>query len=115
MSLGMKLPANTIIAREKATLYLLVPQARGDKSGFLERAGYTPELADQLLIDLRAQLLPLEAAERQTNNFGRYWETCGDLTGPSGVTVAVRAIWMTEHLSGVTKFVTLLPDKRRTR
>jgi len=35
------------------------------------------------------------------------------LTGPNGVALAVRTIWMTEHLSGVTKFVTLIPDKRR--
>ena len=42
-SLGsrMKLPPITIIPIEKATRYLLVPQARGDKSAFLERAGYT--------------------------------------------------------------------------
>ena len=42
----MKLPANTVIVREKVTRYLLVPQTRGDKSGFLERAGYTQEDAD---------------------------------------------------------------------
>jgi len=97
------------------TLYLLIPQARGDKSGFLERAGYTRENAGRLLSDLRTQLLPLEATPGKSNKFGQYHETRGDLTGPNGVTLAVRAIWMTEHLSGVTKFVTLLPDKRRTR
>lgn len=111
----MKLPANTIIAREKVTGYLLVPQARGDKSGFLELAGYTLEHADQLRRDLRSQLLPLEATPAKSNKFGQYYEIAGDLTGPNGVTLAVRAIWMTEHLSGDTRFVTLLPDKRRTR
>jgi hypothetical protein len=111
----MKLPADTIIAREKVTHYLLVPQARGDKSGLLGRAGYTLENADQLLHDLRAQLLPQEATPGKANNFGQYYETTGNLTGPNGVTLAVRAVWMTEHLSGVTKFVTLLPDKRKTR
>jgi hypothetical protein len=109
----MKLPADTIIAPEKVTLYLLVPQARGDKSGFLERAGYTPENSSQLLSDLRTQLLPLEATPTKSNAFGQYYESRGNLTGPSGVTLAVRAVWMTEHLSGVTKFVTLLPDKRK--
>ena len=109
----MKLPTNTIIAREKATRYLLVPQARGDKSGFLQRAGYTREDADQLLRDLRLQL-PLDAVPTKTNKFGQYYEIRGSLTGPNGVTLAVRTVWMTEHLSGVTKFVTLLPDKRRT-
>jgi hypothetical protein len=107
----MKLPANTIIVREKVTLYLLTPQARGDKSGFLELAGYTPENADQLLRDLRLQL-SLEAVPTKSNKFGQYYEIRGSLTGPNGVMLAVRTVWMTEHLSGVTKFVTLLPDKR---
>lgn len=111
----MKLPANTIIASGKAVLYLLVPQARGDKSEFLARAGYTPEHAGRLLSDLRAQLLPLDATPGRASQFGQYYETRGSLTGPNGVTLAVRAIWMTERLSGVTKFVTLLPDKRKAR
>src|SRR5258706_8153082 len=109
----MELPANTIIAREKVTRYMLVPQTRGDKSGFLERAGYMPEHADQLLRDLRLQL-PLNAVPTRSNKFGQYYEIRGSLTGPNGVILAVRTVWMTEHLSGVTKFVTLLPDKRRT-
>lgn len=109
----MKLPSDAIIAPEKVTHYLLLPQTRGDKSGFLERAGYTLKNAAQLLSDLRAQLLPLEAAPTKINEFGQYYETCGPLTGPNGVSLAVRAIWMTEHLSGNTKFVTLLPDKRK--
>ena len=110
----MKLPANTIIVREKVTRYLLVPQARGDKSAFLELAGYTLEDADQLLQDLRRQL-SLDAVPTKTTEFGQYYDIRGSLIGPNGVTLAVRTVWMTEHLSRVTKFVTLLPDKRRTR
>ncbi len=91
-----------------------MPQARGGKSAFLERGGYTLEDADRLLRDLRLQL-PLDAVPTKSNKFGQYYEIRGSLTGPNGVTLAVRTIWMTEHLSGVTKFVTLLPDKRRTR
>ena len=49
----MKLPADAIIAPEKLTRYLLVRHARGDKSAFLARAGYTLENADQLLGDLK--------------------------------------------------------------
>ena len=110
----MKLPTTTIISAEKATLYLLVPQARGDKSAFLARAGYTLDNPEDLLRDLRTQLLPLEAAVTKSNPFGQYYENRGNLKGPNGITLPVRAIWMTEHLSGVTKFVTLLPDRRRT-
>jgi hypothetical protein len=109
----MKLPADAVIAGDKLTSYLLVPQARGDKSAFLSQAGYTPENADQLLRDLRTQILPLEAVALESNKFGRYYEIRGTLTGPNGMTLAVRTIWMTEHLSGSTKFVTLIPDKRR--
>jgi hypothetical protein len=108
----MKLPADTIIAPEKVTLYLLVPQARGDRCRFLERAGYSLENASQLLHDLRTQLLPQEARPTKSNRFGQYYETRGSLTGPNGITLNVRPIWMSEHLSGITKFVTLLPEKR---
>jgi hypothetical protein len=98
----VKLPRDVVIARDKLTRYLLRPQARGDKSGFLARAGYTPDNADRLLQDLRAQILVLDAVALESNKFGRYYETRGTLTGPNGATLAVRAIWMTEHLSGVT-------------
>lgn len=110
----MKLPANTIIPIEKATRYLLVPQERGDKSAFLERAGYTLDNADQLLSDLRTQLLPLEATHLQSNMFGQYYEIRGKLAGHNGRRLAVRTIWITERLSGATRFVTLLPEKRTT-
>jgi hypothetical protein len=43
----MKLPAATIIATDKITRYLLVPQARGDKSAFLRAAGYTLDNAER--------------------------------------------------------------------
>jgi len=58
----VKLPSNTIIATDEFTRYLFVPQPRGDKSAFLAGAGYTLENVDQLLHDLRTQILPLDAA-----------------------------------------------------
>jgi len=110
----MKLPPDSIIAREKIERYLLVPQSRGDKSAFLALAGYTLDNPENLLTDLREQILPLDAAPLETKVFGQYFEIRGNLTGPNGVKLAIRTIWMTEHLSGETKFVTLIPDKRRT-
>ena len=109
----MKLPPNTVIPIEKATRYLLVPQARSDKSAFLQRAGYSLENAEQLLRDLRMQVLPLKATPLQSNQFGQYYEIRGELAGPNGRRLTVRTIWITERLSGATRFVTLLPDKRR--
>jgi hypothetical protein len=110
----MKLPPDSLIAAEKITHYLLVPLARGDKSAFLSRAGYTRDNPLQLLDDLRTQILPLDAAAAGENKFGRYFEARGLLCGPNGVALRVRTIWMTEHLSGSTKFVTLIPEKVKT-
>ncbi len=107
----MKLPADATIAPEKLTHYLLVPQTRGDKSAFLNRAGYSGERADQLLTDLRNQLLPIDATPLHTTKFGQFYEIRGALTGPNGVTLRVRSIWMKEHLSGQTKFITLIPER----
>ena len=111
----MRLPADTTIAEDKLTRYLLLPQARGDKSAFLAKAGYKLENAEHLLRDLRTQILPLDAMALESNKFGKFYEIRDTLVGPNGVTLAVRTIWMTEHLSGVTRFVTLIPDKRGTR
>lgn len=110
----MKLPPDTTIAREKITNYLLVRQARADKSQFLARAGYHANNAEQLLFDLRQQLLSKDAVFLEQNQFGDYFEIAGKLSGPNGVTLRVRTIWLTDRLSGSTKFVTLLPDKTTT-
>lgn len=110
----MKLPADSLIAGDKLTRYLLISQVHGDKSLFLAQAGYTLRNADDLLKDLRLQILSLDAQPLATNQFGQYYEIRGPLTGPNGGTLTVRTIWMTEHLSGITKFVTLIPDKGKT-
>jgi len=88
----MKLPDDAIIAPEKLTRYLLVRQARGDKSEFLKRAGYTLENSDQLLRDLRTQLLPINATPLHSTKFGEFYELRGALTGPNGVRLRVRSI-----------------------
>ena len=109
----MKLPADSLIAKDKLTRYLLVSQAHGDKSAFLAQAGYTLRNADSLLQDLRLQILSLDAQLLKSNQFGQYYEIRGTLTGPNGEALAVRTIWITEHLSGITKFVTLIPSRQR--
>ena len=109
----MRLPADTVIPDDKITKYLLVRRPRGDKSVWLESAGYSLAEPEQLAADLRAQLLSLDAGPAGTDKFGDYFETSGPLKGPSGKTLRARAIWMTEHLSGETRLITLLPDKNR--
>lgn len=109
----MRLPADTVIPDGKITKYLLVRRARGDKSVWLESAGYSLDAPERLAADLRMQLLSLHAQPAGTDTFGDYDETLGSLKGPSGKTLRARAIWMTEHLSGETRLITLLPDKSR--
>src|SRR5882724_9729536 len=104
----MKLPANAVIAREKVTGYLLVRQSRNDKSVFLERSGYSPANPEVLISDLGTLGAQNEATSVDDNQFGRYYEVVGILRGPFGVGLRVRTIWMTEHLSGITKFITLI-------
>ncbi len=109
----MRLPAETVISEDKLVRYLLVPQLRGDKSSFLRKAGYELSNAAHLLRDMRDQILPLDAIPLERNQFGQYYEIRGALKGPNGTILSVRTIWMTEHLSGATKFITLIPDNRR--
>ena len=110
---SMRLPAGTVISEDKLVRYLLVPQLRGDKSSFLRKGGYELSNAAHLLRDLRNQILPLDAIPLERNQFGQYYEIRGALKGPNGTILSVRTIWMTEHLSGATKFITLIPDNRR--
>lgn len=107
----MKLPRDSYIAMEKLTHYLLKPQARGDKSAFLARAGYTVDQAETLLNDLRAQVLSQQAEEIEVTAYGVQYQIQAKLTGPSGRSLWVKTVWLTEHLSGVTKFITLVPAK----
>ena len=77
----MQLPADSLIAEDKLTRYLLVSQAHGDKSAFLARVGYTVRNADTLLQDLRRQILSLDAQFLESNQFGQYYEIRGHSRG----------------------------------
>lgn len=107
----MRLPLDSYIAPEKLTDYLLTPLVRGDKSAYLALAGYTADHADALQRDLREQVLTEEATQIESNVYGRLYEIRTLLTGPNSRRLRVRTIWMTEHLSGRTKFITLIPVK----
>ena len=109
----MKLPADSVIAPEKLISYLLIRQARGDKSVFLATAGYTLANSEQLLRDLREQVLPHDAVLLERTKFGQFYEIHAPLVGPNGITLRIRSIWMKEHLSSVAKFITLMPERER--
>ena len=110
----MKLPADSEIPLPKLSQYLLVPLARADKSKFLAQAGYSTVNAQKLMADIRSQILPLDATPAGTTKFGDFFEICGALRGPNGISLRVKTIWIQEHLQGSTRFVTLLPDKSKT-
>jgi hypothetical protein len=107
----MKLPNNVIIAPQKLTQYLLIFKKQNDKSKWLAQGGYTLENWMELEQDLRSQILPLEATATENTQHGQIYEIKGHLAGPSGKILAVITIWMTEKETGVTKFITMYPDK----
>ena len=71
----MKLPPAAIIAPQKATHYLLVFRAKGDKSAFLSRAGYTMATDSQLIDDLCTQILPHEAVPIESTEHGQFYDS----------------------------------------
>jgi hypothetical protein len=106
------LPGDVSIAREKATHYLLIGRHEDDKSAFLARGGYLPFNPDALLLALTRLGKRNDARPLRWNEFGSYYELRGILPGiADGRRLQVRTIWMTDHLSGNTKFLTLIPEK----
>ncbi len=108
----MKLPENTIIAREKLTDYLLIPKKRNDKSKWLVGAGYTPENWQVLEADLRNQILSENTESVEGTKFGQMYEIRGRLVGPNGKSLSVLTVWMTDIETGNTRFITMYPDKK---
>lgn len=109
----MKLPQDAEIAPEKLTRYLLVKRPVGDKSEFLNRAGYALDNWHQLEQDIRKQILVREAISIEKTAYGEYFEIRSSLAGPNKVALKVKTVWMREAGSGITKFITLYPDRER--
>ncbi|MGR3173037.1 MAG: DUF6883 domain-containing protein [Candidatus Scalindua sp.] len=99
------------IAPEKLKRYLLVLRKRNDKSQWLSQAGYNLENLHTLEKDLRSQLLSLDATPTESTKYGQMYEIRGNLTGPNGKTLMVYTIWVIETATGVTKLITMYPDK----
>ena len=109
----MKLPLDSLIAHEKLKDYLLTPKKRNDKSKWLAQAEYTLDNWQLLENDLRTQVLSLDATPIDKTRYGQMYEIRGKLIGPNSKALLVCTIWMTEFTSGITKFITIFPDKRR--
>lgn len=111
----MILASNAFISPEKLTQYLLTPRKRNDKSRWLAQAGYRLENWRVLENDLRLQILSLDASPSELSIYGQTYEIKGKLIGPNGISLAVNTVWMTENATGVTKFITLYPDKGKAK
>ena len=110
----VKLAGDALIASEKLTKYLLVKRPVGDKSEFLKQAGYTLDNWQRLEGDIRQQILSKDAVSIEETEYGELFEIQASLAGPNGVILSLRTIWMRESRSGLTKFITLYPDRGRT-
>jgi hypothetical protein len=110
----MKLPTDTQIAPEKLTRYLLVKRPVGDKSEFLKQAAYTLDNPEQEE-DIQRQLLILDAISIEKTHYGELFEIRGSLAGPNSRILRVKTVWMQEFKTGITKFITLYPDKGESR
>jgi len=109
----MKLPQNTIIYDEKLTKYLLTPRKRNDKSKWLAQAGYTLQNWQRLENDLRNLILSKHAVWVETTPYGEMYEIRTSMTGPNGRSLRVCTIWIVEKTTGIGKFITMYPDRRR--
>lgn len=107
----MKLPPHVVIAPAKLQNYLLVHQTKNDKSAWLASAGYQQANWPTLLQDLLTLIRTTEAVPDENNHYGQSYIVVGILQGPNGKRLTVRTIWMTEHETGQTKFVTMYPEK----
>ena len=107
----MKLPNDSFIASAKITHYLLRLLDEDDKSQFLALAGYTAEDPDRLIHDIREQLLPLDAELVGPTEYGTKYRIRGVLRGPNGRELRIVSFWMTVEATGLTKFLTLYPEK----
>lgn len=108
----MKLPEGAVISNEKIIRYLLAAKKRNDKSKWLSKAGYTLDNWNILKADIKALSHSNEAVPQEHNDYGQMFKVKGSLKGPNGRLLSVCTVWITEYYTGVTKFITMYPDKK---
>jgi hypothetical protein len=60
--------------------------------------------------DLKQQIMPLEAELDEINQYGNVYRIEAELIGPNGRVLRAATIWMAEHETGQTKFITMYPQ-----
>jgi hypothetical protein len=79
----------------------------------LPMPAFNSSMADELIHDIRTQILIHEAVAAEVTEHGQYYEIACPLAGPNGRILDIRTIWMREHLSGQIKFIPLIPSQKR--
>jgi hypothetical protein len=102
---------DAIIPADKLQDYLLSqrhPDGRS-KAEYLGRLGYSQDAFERLEMDLREQILSLDAQPGRLSRYGQKCEILGALTGPNGHTAWVRTIWIILTGETAPRLVTLIP------
>lgn len=107
----MKLPQDSIISEGKLRNYLLTPRTEDDKCAYLALAGYELSNWRRLEDDIRHLLAKYDADLSRQTSYGSLYTVRGSLAGPNGRTLNVVTIWITLDRDGLTRFVTLYPNK----
>lgn len=105
----MRIPLDAIIPQSKLTGYLLVRRPRNDKSQYLLRAGFDQTNPDELEAAIRKTTAAGDATADRLTEHGTFYNVYGSLTGPLGVVLTVKLVWL-QRVDGLFTFVTLVPD-----
>ena len=93
---------------------MLLPKKRNDKSKWLTSAGYSIDNWERLEADIRELALSNAAIPKENTEYGQLYEIIGELKGSNGNLLSVCTIWMAEYATGLTKFITMYPNKRKS-
>ena len=107
----MKIPNDAIIPERKITQYLLVFQAKDDKSKFLAQAGFTQENPDLLEAAIRDLANRVEAVVDDQNEYGTFFLVVGKINGTENRKLSVITVWLQRAVDQKFQFITLKPDK----
>lgn len=83
------------------------------KAAFFSSLGYTKENWKRFETDLRQQHLTKDATLQRQTSYGRKYEICNKIKGPSGKTKDVISIWIILVDEKTPRFVTAYPGDSR--
>jgi hypothetical protein len=110
----MKIPADAIIAREKLTRYLLIPQRKSDKSRWLAQAGFTLNNPGELEAAIRQLIATADAVYDGANRYGDFYRAEGTLFGVNGINLESITIWIIHSkVDTLFRFVTMKPKEQK--